>query len=177
MINISFRLTRKEYLFLYFKNLFKSRLLWGVLAFIFFLLFLPDLPKVFHQEFREGLIFLLISLIVASLLYSIVTGVIMLFFIFLITLWRILKSQKDFQAVISYEFSPTKVLVQTQYGKSEYKWDLFKSITEDKNYFYFKTINNFSPMIYIPKRAFKNGVDLEKFKTLAQEKKLLQSKN
>lgn len=172
MINISFKLSKRESLFLHFKSLLKSRLLWGLLGFIFTVNFLLDLLQIFKKGIREGIGFILILIIINSLLFSTLAGILAFLLSLFISAWQLWRSKEDFETAINYNFGPENVNVHTKYGKSEYKWNLFLTVAEDKNYFYFK-ITNTSGMIYIPKRAFNNTSDLEKFRTLLRGKKLL----
>jgi hypothetical protein len=141
--------------------------LWLVLV-LFFVDFLPVLQTI-QKLSRDLWEIFVITGFIGSLFSTIIEMIIIFVVVFVVVslyIWR-LKIP-----LISYKFSPKNAILKTENLKSEYGWKLFKKITQDKSFFYLTT--TMSPrVLFIPKRAFQNSTDLEKFILLLKEKNLL----
>ncbi|HTK03197.1 MAG TPA: hypothetical protein VL401_00310, partial [Alphaproteobacteria bacterium] len=118
MINISYKVTKREYFSVFLIRIFKSRFtLWLVLV-LFFVDFLPVLQTI-QKLSRDLWEIFVITGFIGSLFSTIIEMIIIFVVVFVVVslyIWR-LKIP-----LISYKFSPKNAILKTENLKSEYGW-------------------------------------------------------
>lgn len=165
-VTISFVYSKNEYIAAFREYLFRSKILRKFdLAFVS-VLAIFELFLFFTSGFT---------------IYSLVTGMILIFYFFMFCLLYFLQPVNvynhtpKFHQVLKISFSQENIYYKAASVSSVLNWDIYKEIWECKDFFYLVQAKNIYTII--PKRAFQNPTDLHSFEKILFEVKNSSYKN